>query len=113
MTAELSPSVVSDERIVHRESLRGGQAWSRRLRRHEVLRIVDSTGKACVSALFYNARHPLERYNMPDTLKAQHIARLSIPFPERVLDHRGLKVTKRAGGDLFDSKAKQTGSDSA
>jgi urea carboxylase-associated protein 2 len=27
--------------------------------------------------LFYNAHQPLERYNMPDTLKAQHIARLT------------------------------------
>jgi urea carboxylase-associated protein 2 len=77
MTAELSPSVVADQRIVHRETLRGGQAWSRRLRRHEVLRIVDTSGKACVSALFYNARHPLERYNMPDTLKAQFTAFLT------------------------------------
>jgi urea carboxylase-associated protein 2 len=34
-------------------------------------------GGAQVAALFYNADHLLERYNMPDTLKAQRIARLT------------------------------------
>jgi urea carboxylase-associated protein 2 len=65
------------ERIVHRETLRGGAAWSRRLRRHEVLRLTDLHGTACVSGLFYNARAPLERYNMADTLKAQFTAFLT------------------------------------
>jgi urea carboxylase-associated protein 2 len=61
----------------HHETLRGGQAWSRRLARHQRLRIVDVEGRACVSALFYNAHDPLERYNMPDTLKAQFTAFLT------------------------------------
>jgi uncharacterized protein len=34
-------------------------------------------GRACVSALLYNAREPLERYNMADTLKAQFTAFLT------------------------------------
>ncbi len=116
MTAELSPSVVSDERIIFRESLRGGQAWSRRLRRHEVLRLVDLTGKACVSALFYNARHPLERYNMPDTLKAQFTAFLTrgrVLYSDmgRVLcsvigDTCGWHDTLSGSGDAASSKAK-------
>ena len=62
---------------IHTEVLGGGLAWSRRLSRDQVLRIVDTTGKACVSALFYNARDPIERYNMPDTLKAQYTAFLT------------------------------------
>ncbi len=40
------------------ETLRGGQAWSRRLARHQRLRLTDVEGRACVSALFYNARDP-------------------------------------------------------
>ena len=60
-----------------RETLRGGQAWSRRLLRGQILRLVDVAGGACVSALFYNAREPLERYNMADTLKAQYTAYLT------------------------------------
>jgi uncharacterized protein len=57
--------------------LRGGQAWSGRLRRNQRLRLVDVEGRACVSALFYNAADPLERYNMADTLKAQYTAFLT------------------------------------
>ena len=60
------------------ETLRGGQAWSRRLARHQRLRLRDIEGRACVSALFYNARDPIERYNMPDTLKAQFTAFLTV-----------------------------------
>jgi hypothetical protein len=51
--------------------------WSRVLRRGQVLRLTDVEGGAGVAALFYNADDFLERYNMPDTLKAQHIARLT------------------------------------
>jgi uncharacterized protein len=61
----------------HQETLRGGQAWSRRFRRNQRLRLRDVEGRACVSALFYNARDPLERYNMADTLKAQFTAFLT------------------------------------
>lgn len=63
--------------VIHEESLRGGQMWSRILRRGQILTLTDREGGASVAALFYNADHPLERYNMPDTLKAQHIARLT------------------------------------
>src|SRR6476469_10765415 len=62
---------------LHRETLRGGLAWSRCLHQNQVLRLTDVSGKACVSALFYNAREPLERYNMADTLKAQFTAFLT------------------------------------
>src|SRR3984957_17484757 len=58
-------------------TLRGGGAWSGRLRRNQHLALVDSDGRACVSALFYNARDPFERYNMADTLKAQLTAFLT------------------------------------
>ena len=59
------------------ETLRGGQAWSRRLRAPPAPAPARRRGRACVSALFYNARDPLERYNMPDTLKAQYTAFLT------------------------------------
>jgi urea carboxylase-associated protein 2 len=65
---------------VLREQLRGGQMWSRVLRRGQRLRLIDVEGGASVAALFYNADDPTERYNMPDTLKAQHIARLTEGF---------------------------------
>lgn len=59
------------------EPLRGGQMWSRVLKRGQVLRVTDVEGSAAVAALLFNADRPLERYNMPDTLKAQHIARIT------------------------------------
>jgi len=62
---------------VYREQLRGGQMWSRIVRRGQLLTLADVEGGATPAALFYNAHQPLERYNMPDTLKAQHTARLT------------------------------------
>lgn len=63
--------------VLHREQLRGGQMWSRIVRRGQLLRLVDMEGGASVAALVYNAHQPLERYNMADTLKAQHTAVLT------------------------------------
>jgi len=54
--------------------------WSRVLRRGQRLRLTDTEGHAQVAALFYNADAPSERYNMPDTLKAQQIAYLTQGF---------------------------------
>ena len=66
--------------LLSSERLRGGQTWSRVLRRGQRLVLTDLEGGAAVAALFYNADAPTERYNMPDTLKAQHIARLTAGF---------------------------------
>ena len=71
---------MSDLKLVLEEPLRGGQMWSRVLRRGQTLRLTDVEGGAAVAALFYNAEEPSERYNMPDTLKAQHIARLTAGY---------------------------------
>jgi urea carboxylase-associated protein 2 len=57
--------------------LHGGQMWSRVMRRGQLLTLTDVEGGATPAALFYNAAQPLERYNMADTLKAQHTARLT------------------------------------
>jgi urea carboxylase-associated protein 2 len=61
------------------EILRGGAAWSRRMKRGQLLRLTDPSpsGGGAVAALFFNADDPLERYNMPDTLKAQYTAFLT------------------------------------
>jgi len=50
----------------------GGSHWSFIMRRGHVLRLIDETGGANVGMLMYNPENPLERYNMPDTLKNQH-----------------------------------------
>lgn len=59
------------------EQLLGGQAWSRVLKRHQALTLTDLSGHASVALFAFRAAAPVERYNMPDTLKAQHTAFLN------------------------------------
>ncbi len=59
------------------ETLRAGAHWSGVARRGLTLRLTDLEGGANLSALFYNYEEKLERYNMADTLKAQHTAYLT------------------------------------
>src|ERR1700704_4426711 len=59
------------------ETVQPGATWSHVLKRGTALRITDVLGGANAAALFYNFECPVESYNMPDTLKAQHIARLT------------------------------------
>jgi urea carboxylase-associated protein 2 len=66
--------------VLWEETVEPGASWSHVLKRGTVLRITDMQGAANVGALFYNFECPVERYNMADTLKAQHIARLTEGF---------------------------------
>jgi urea carboxylase-associated protein 2 len=68
---------VSIRQLLWEEIVQPGAAWSHVLKRGTILRITDLEGAANVGAVFYNFECPAERYNMPDTLKAQHIARLT------------------------------------
>ncbi len=63
--------------ILWEERIPGGNHWSGIMRRGSALRLTDLEGGANVSALFFNREEKLERYNMPDTLKAQHTAFLT------------------------------------
>ncbi|PWV65686.1 urea amidolyase associated protein UAAP1 [Plasticicumulans acidivorans] len=65
-------SSYSPDKVVHAERLHGAESWSFVLRRGYTLRLTDIEGGANVALLAYNAAQPLERYNMPDTLKCQH-----------------------------------------
>ena len=51
--------------------------WSGILRRHTTLRLTDLEGGANVGLMAYNAEQPLDRLNLPDTLKALHTAKLA------------------------------------
>ena len=66
---------VADSQLLWEDDLHHGAAWSHVMKRGTALRIVDVEGGANVPATFYNFECLVERYNMPDTLKAQHIAR--------------------------------------
>lgn len=73
-------SMIPPAALLWEEFLPGGNHWSGRLRRGTALRLTDLQGGANVSALFFNAEQPLERYNMPDTLKSQHTAFLTAGY---------------------------------
>lgn len=71
---------MSHTSVLWEETVQPAASWSHVLKRGTLLRITDVEGGANVGALFYNFECPVERYNMPDTLKAQHIARLTTGF---------------------------------
>jgi urea carboxylase-associated protein 2 len=54
--------------------------WSGVISRGKTLRLTDLAGGANVGLLLYNADLTVERYNMPDTLKGQHIFHLRHPY---------------------------------
>ena len=58
-------------------SVPAGTHWSCLIRRGNSIRFTDLEGGANCAITFFNPTDPLERYNMPDTLKAQHTALLS------------------------------------
>ncbi|HYP15216.1 MAG TPA: urea amidolyase associated protein UAAP1 [Bryobacteraceae bacterium] len=72
--------MTSEVSVLWEETIHGGASWSHVLKRGTALRLTDIEGGANAGALFYNFELPVERYNMPDTLKAQHIARLTKGF---------------------------------
>ena len=70
-------SAFDEALVLWRDEVPGGGHWSGLLRRGNTLRLTDVQGRANVAMLLYNHAERLERYNMPDTLKAQHTARLA------------------------------------
>jgi uncharacterized protein len=70
---------MTDE-VLWEETVQPGATWSHVLKRGTALRITDTDGGANAGTLLYNFGCPAERLNLPDTLKAQHIARLTEGF---------------------------------
>lgn len=65
--------------FIWKETLPGGAHWSGVIRRGTVLRLTDLEGGTNVAMLMNNLEVKNERYNMPDTLKAQKTAFLTAP----------------------------------
>ena len=63
--------------LLFEEVVAPGATWSHVVKRGTTVRLTDLHGGVNVGALLYNAENLTERYNMPDTLKAQHTARLT------------------------------------
>ena len=64
-------------KVYWEETVPGGATWSHVLKRRTALRLTDQQGGANVGMMLFNADNFTERLNLPDTLKAQHIARLT------------------------------------
>lgn len=75
--ANTQPETIRSEDIVYELLLPGARNWSFIIRRGFALRLTDTRGGGNCSVLFFNAQEKLERYNMADTLKAQHTAFLT------------------------------------
>ena len=66
--------------LVFSKTLTHAGMWSGVVSRGKTLRLTDLEGGANVGLLLYNADQTAERYNMPDTLKGQHIFHLRHPY---------------------------------
>ncbi len=65
------------ETLLFEDRIPGGGMGSWKLRRHHTLRITALEDGANVGLMAYNADAPLDRLNLPDTLKAQYTAKLT------------------------------------
>jgi hypothetical protein len=69
--------IAADQPLLWEQALAPGEHWSGVIRRGTTLRITALEAGANVAAMLYNYECLLERYNMADTLKAQHTAFLT------------------------------------
>lgn len=70
---QFAPDLTAD-RVLFSDVIPGGCHWSWRLPRGTALRLTALDAGANLSLVLYSAQEKLERYNMPDSLKAQHTA---------------------------------------
>lgn len=76
-TALIPLDGIPESSVRFREIVPGGANWSHVLKRGTTLRLLNPRGDLNVAALFFNFELPAERFNLPDTLKAQHTAKLT------------------------------------
>ncbi|MEM9444905.1 MAG: urea amidolyase associated protein UAAP1 [Verrucomicrobiota bacterium] len=68
---------IPEDKIRFSLKIQAGENWSHVLKRGTTLQLHDIEGGANISMMLYNFEILSERYNMPDTLKAQHTAYLT------------------------------------
>jgi uncharacterized protein len=66
-----------NDTLRYHDLIPGGGMWSGVLHRHQTLRLTDIIGGTNVGLMAYRAAQPLDRLNLPDTLKAQYTAKLT------------------------------------
>ncbi len=68
----MSISHLTEKKICLKTAIPAGNHWSGIIRRGQVLRLLNQSGSANVAMVMHHQHDLLERYNMADTLKAQH-----------------------------------------
>jgi urea carboxylase-associated protein 2 len=76
----------------------GGAAWSLQLRAGRVVRLTAIDGAPNCSTLLFAAHDPVDRLNIPDTLKAQMSARIHAPMV--LMSDRGTALCSVTGSSL-------------
>ncbi|TVT26882.1 DUF1989 domain-containing protein [Amycolatopsis rhizosphaerae] len=76
----------------------GGAAWSVLIRAGRELRLTALGAGANCSTLLFAAHHPVDRLNVPDTLKAQMSARIRPPMV--LMSDRGTALCSVTGSSL-------------
>lgn len=71
---------MNDKSPIYNLDLTGAGMWSKIIGRNKTLKLTDLEGGANVGMMLYHAAERHERYNMPDTLKGQHIFYLRAPY---------------------------------
>ncbi len=67
----MTESKLDPANAVYNYELPAGEPWLHRVKKGQVLRILDLEGNQAVDTLFYNAHDTAERYSANDTLRAQ------------------------------------------
>ena len=75
-TSPENPRIIRSDLVIADETIPAGWYWSCRVARGTTLRIVNDHATPGVSALFWNANDPSERFNPADTVKVQWTSRL-------------------------------------
>ncbi|HMI95532.1 MAG TPA: urea amidolyase associated protein UAAP1 [Micropepsaceae bacterium] len=118
-TSPENPRIIRSDLVIANETIPGGWYWSCRVARGTTLRIVNDHATPGVSALFWNANDPSERFNPADTIKVQWTSRLKrgkLLFSDmgRVLvslTHSSGWHDALAGGSTPQSNARKYGAD--
>jgi len=63
------PKLPLGTRVLHRETIAPKRSWSRQLHPGQYLTVVDTEGQQAVDFLCYDTRKPVDRLNLPNTIK--------------------------------------------
>jgi uncharacterized protein len=88
---------VNDPLLLDHE-IPGGAAWSVQLRRGRAVRLTATGAGANATMLLFPAFDPVDRMNIPDTLKAQMSARIRPPMV--LMSDRGVGLASVTGSSL-------------